>query len=187
MICLPNQLPLLRYGTHEVVQYESRWLTDSIMAAAQKAGHEDWWFAHDISRAVIEYLRERFPSTFITIDQLYDKIARVLDHMGWTDIAAKLDRKPPPLKISLVEMAEVASDGFELEFFRILTRRLQDVSQTGCQQVLLFGLRDAVKHLQRARRWTLACEMLSREIIEFSQMKFLRSTGGRNGTGLILK
>ena len=38
MICLPNQLPLLKYGDHEVVHYESRWLRDSIRAAAEKAG-----------------------------------------------------------------------------------------------------------------------------------------------------
>jgi len=187
MICLPNQLPLLRYGTHEVVQYESRWLTDSILHAAEKAGHEDWWFAKDIARAVIEYLRERFPSSFITIDQLYDKIAKVLNHMGWTDIAAKLDRKPPPVKISLIEISELAGNGYELEFFRILQRRIKDAAQAGSNQVLLFGLRDCIKHLRRARRWTLACDQLRREVIEFSQLHFHHFSKGRNGAGLVLK
>jgi hypothetical protein len=187
MICLPNQLPLLTYGVHEVVQYESRWLTDSILEAAEKAGHQDWWFAHDISKAVIEYLRERFPSAFITIDQLYDKIARVLGHMGWDDIAAQLDRKPPPVKISLMEIAELASHGYELEFFRILRHRLEEAATTGCQQILLHGLRDATKHLCRTARWSRACDQLTSDIVDFTQAHFYRITKGADGAGIVLK
>ncbi len=187
MICLPNQLPLLKYGDHEVVHYESRWLRDSIRAAAEKAGHDDWWFASDIARAVIEYLRERFPSATITIDQLYDKIERVLKFMGWKDIAAELEAKPPPLRISLVEIADLA-DRYELEFFRLLKRRLGDLSITGSQQIQVYGLRPAVKRLRAAKRWSSHCDTLRSEIVHFVRDHYARCLQSESAeSGLVLK
>ena len=73
MICLPSQLPLLRFGNFEVVQYDARWLEDSITAAAERAGHEDWWVAGDIAKGIIEYLRLRYPSNTISVEELYGK------------------------------------------------------------------------------------------------------------------
>ncbi len=188
MICLPNQLPLLKYGDHDVVHYESRWLKDSIRAAAARAGHDDWWFATDIARAVIEYLRERFPSATITIEQLYEKIARVLNYLGWKDIASQLEAKPPPLRVSLVEIAELAGEGYELVFFGLLRQRISDLAFTGSQQIHVHGLRMAVKRLSGAKRWTPACDALCDDIVTFVQREILQSesrTGA--GIGLIVK
>jgi hypothetical protein len=186
MICLPNQLPLLKYGDHDVVHYESRWLRDSIHAAATKAGHDDWWFAADIARAVIEYLRERFPSATITIEQLYEKIARVLNYLGWKDIASQLEANPPPLQISLVEIAELAGEGYELEFFRILRRRLNDVAHTGSRQIHVLGVRRAVKQLRAAKRWNPSCDALCEDIVNFVRRQVLRSESA-SGIGLVVK
>ena len=40
MVCVPDQLPLLKFGNHEVVSYEARWLSDEITKAATKATTE---------------------------------------------------------------------------------------------------------------------------------------------------
>ena len=171
MICLSDQLPLLTYGPHQVVHYESRWLKDSIIAAAAKAGHDDWWFAADIARAVIEYLRARFSAATITVDELYDKIDRVLKHMGWDDIAAALVASPPPLRLSLIELAEEAGEGYEMAFFRLLEGRLQGAAETGCEQIHLFGLRPAIKHLNAAQRWSHDCDVLCDQVVDFLRMR----------------
>ncbi len=126
MICLPSQLPLLRFGNFEVVQYDSRWLEDSIIAAAERAGHDDWWIAADIAKGIIEYLRQRFPANTITVEELYEKISRALAVLGWEDVAKELEVEPPPLRISLAEIAQEAGDGFELAFFRLLRERLAE-------------------------------------------------------------
>ena len=167
MICLPSQLPLLRFGNFEVVQYDARWLEDSIMAAAERAGHADWWIASDIAKGIIEYLRQRYPANTITVDELYEKISRALGVLGWEDVAAELQVGPPPLRISLAEIAKEAGDGFELAFFRLLRERLAETCVTGAQQVQCYGLKPGVKILQRARRWGDRCQRLAEEIAEF--------------------
>ncbi|MGI9239217.1 MAG: hypothetical protein ACR2RV_00360, partial [Verrucomicrobiales bacterium] len=167
MICLPSQLPLLRFGNFEVVQYDARWLEDSIMAAAERAGHEDWWIATDIAKGIIEYLRQRYPSNTISVEELYEKISRALDVLGWDDVAAELQVGPPPLRISLAEIAKEAGDGFELAFFQLLRERLAETCVTGAQQVQCYGLKPGVKILRRARRWGGRCQILAEEIAEF--------------------
>ena len=167
MICLPSQLPLLRFGNFEVVQYDSRWLEDSIIAAAERAGHEDWWIAADIAKGIIEYLRQRYPANTITVEELYEKISRALGVLGWSDVAAELQVGPPPLRISLAEIAREAGDGFELAFFMLLRERLAETCVTGSQQVQCYGLKQGVKILKRARRWGARCQQLAEEIAEF--------------------
>ncbi|MFT4550445.1 MAG: hypothetical protein ACI8XO_003584 [Verrucomicrobiales bacterium] len=176
MICLPSQLPLLRFGNFEVVQYDARWLADSIMAAAERAGHEDWWIADDIAKGIIEYLRQRFPGNTITVEELYEKISRALDVLGWDDVAGELQVGPPPLRISLAEIAQEAGDGFELAFFRLLRERLAETCVTGSQQIQCYGLRKGVKILHRARRWGNRCQCLAEEIAEFLRAE-LRAYG----------
>ena len=117
MVCQPNLLPLLKFGDYEVVSYEARWLSDEITKAANKAGHQDWFFAPDITRAVIEYLKNRFPKNTITVEELFNKIETALAFMGCEDIARTLEIGPPPVRISLMDIAIDAGSGFELEFF----------------------------------------------------------------------
>ncbi|MEM9479179.1 MAG: hypothetical protein AAGA58_05885 [Verrucomicrobiota bacterium] len=167
MIALPNQLPLLQFGDHEVVQYEHRWLKDSITEAAQKAGHNDWCFANEIAQAVIEYLRERFHGSVITIDDLYEKIERVLSHLGWRDIACELEAAPPPLRISLYEIACSAENGYELQFFESLKRRLRNTTSAAPRQIVVCDMKKAVKHLCGVQRWTNRCDYLRHEIVTF--------------------
>jgi hypothetical protein len=185
MVCLPDQLPLLKFGNQEVVSYEARWLSDEITKAATKAGHPDWFFATDITRAVIEYLRHRFPKNTITIEELYCKIEHVLSYLGCEDIAKTLEIAPPPVRISLLDIARNAGSSFELEFFRQLQVRLTDCERCGASQILCFGLRKAVKHLCRASRWNNACEELTAEIDKFIAGKMVHLREG--SVGLIVK
>ncbi|MEM0897797.1 MAG: hypothetical protein AAGJ79_13045 [Verrucomicrobiota bacterium] len=187
MIALPNQLPLLQFGDHEVVQYEHRWLKDSITEAAQKAGHNDWCFANEIAQAVIEYLRERFHGTVITIDDLYEKIERVLSHLGWRDIACELEASPPPLRISLLEVARSASTGYELRFFEILRHRLRNTASASPRQIVVCDMKKAVKQLCGAQRWSNRCDDLRHEIVAFVRGEICESMRrSRRQLGLVL-
>ncbi len=186
MVCLQDQLPLLKFGNQEAVTYEARWLSDEITKAARRAGHADWFFAGDITRAVIEYLRHRFPRNTITIEELYGKIERVLAFLGCDDIAQTLEIAPPPVRISLAEIALDAGDGYELEFFRLLGERIAESESSGTTQILCDGLRSAVKRISSAGRWNRECENLANEIAEFLASELARRRAGGE-LGLILK
>ena len=186
MVCIPDQLPLLQFGNQEVVTYEARWLSDEIAKAALKAGHADWFFAPDVTRAVIEYLRWRHPKNTITLEELYRKIEHVLEYLGCNDIAASLEIGPPPVRISLHELAAQAGSGYELKFFSLLRERLEAGEACGSSQILCDGLRGAVKRLSSSARWNPKCDELALEISEFlsRELARLRPLGD---VGLILK
>ena len=118
MISFREQLPLLRLNCDEVLHYEESWVHDVIQEAAQRSGHGDSWFAEDIAKGVILYLKERFQKTSIGIDELFMKIERTLRAVGFSDIAGNLEHQTPPARICLNAMAEDAGEGFELRFFQ---------------------------------------------------------------------
>ena len=181
MVCQPNVLPLLKFGDYEVVSYEARWLSDEITKAATKAGHEDWFFAGDITRAVIEYLKNRFPKNTITIEELYKKIETALSFMGCDDIARTLEIVPPPVRISLMDIAHEAGSGLSWNFLEF-SEKLIDTERCGTSQIICCELRRAVKHLCGAGRWNSLCQELAEEINDY----IISRTGSHKAVKLVL-
>ncbi|MEM7385024.1 MAG: hypothetical protein AAF514_08780, partial [Verrucomicrobiota bacterium] len=136
-------MPLLRVGTHDIGDYGPQWLEQTILKAAVDAGHEKWWFAHDLTRSVFIYLKERFQKNIITLSELRDKVGAVLVSIGFEDIASKLAINPPPWRLSLADTARQAGNGFELAFYRILDQKIDECAQLGVTELKLSGLRSA--------------------------------------------
>ena len=170
MIALPTQMPLLQVGSHEVAEYEKEWLQETIKRAAEKAGHEKWWFAEDVAKGVIIYLQKRFQYNTITITELFDKVSLTLSKIGFEDVANALHPTPPLLRLSLVEIARDSGPGFELLFFQQLGDKLDEFYQLEADRIHCADIKRAVKHLTgTSRKWTPECEALRQEIIAFIQ------------------
>lgn len=179
MIALPAQLPLLRVGRYEVTTYGQDWLEENIRDAARAAGQGDWWFTPDIVRSLMIYLRERFPGTTITLEELTGKIRSILEKIGFTDIGDRVALTPPALSLSLDDLAREAGEGFELRFFQLLDARLQELSDLGASAVALTASHDGVKRLCAAKYWTQTCRRLEREISIFLTRRMAASEGCR--------
>lgn len=168
MISLASGLPLLQIGDQEITDYTPQWLEDSILEAASQAGHEQWWFASDVVRSLFIYLRDRFQSSVITLEELFEKLRRTLDVLGFHDISEQLHERVPPRRISLLALARQSIlGGFELEFFDKLARELEQVERVGASQVRISDLKPAVKLLCGADRWRRDCETLAKHINDF--------------------
>ncbi len=171
MISLPAQMPLLQVGPYEVVHYEKEWIQEAIMRAAEEAGHEKWWFAEDIAKGMILYLQKRFRRNTITLQELFDKIAKTLTTIGFSDVAEKLKPTPPPMRISLFEIAREAGSGYELVFFELLGKRLHDIKNLGVEIIQCSELKHCVKHLKAVQDWSRDCDILQSEIVDFVHQK----------------
>ncbi|CAN5457973.1 hypothetical protein BH23VER1_BH23VER1_21460 [soil metagenome] len=176
MICLPANLPLLQVGSQEVHCYEARWLEQSIAQAARQAGHDKWIFAEDIAHGVLEYLRERFVGTRITLADLFDKIARTLDTVGFPDIAAKLEAAPPPIRVSLVDIAQQAAPGFDLLFYQLIDSRIQEIRISGASKIRFLDFQASVRLLEGSPRWQEAVPPRRAELLAL--LRHRASTGG---------
>lgn len=177
MIALPSQLPLLRIGTNELTTYEGSWIAGCIRTAASRAGHENWWIAEDIARAVLAYLQNRFAATAITIEELENKIRRTLQLIGFTDVAAEISVDPPVVRINLRDIAQ-ESGGVELVFFTLLDTRVSQLNTVGARRLSLVGVKDAIKHLQCAKNWSSKCSCLELEIVSLIRHRLATDTEG---------
>ena len=166
MIALPSSLPLLRVGRYELTTYGPEWVEASIKDAAKRAGHEEWWLACDITRSLMLYLRNNFPGTAITLEELNARIRLILGKIGFKDIGDQVELAPPSLRISLHDLA-MEADGFELRFFQILEERLAELAVLGARCIRISHSRRGVKTLQSATNWGAKCESLEQEIIGF--------------------
>lgn len=164
MIAFASGLPLLKIGNQAIAEYSPQWLEDTIRRAANHAGHESWWFAQDIVRSVFIYLRERFHASVISIEELFEKVRRTLEMLGFHDIAEQLSDTPPPWLISLPQIVSEASGGYELRFFQLLRLRMEEALKAGATQIHFVGLRPAAKTLCGASKWRMDCDQICEEV-----------------------
>jgi hypothetical protein len=166
MIALPSDLPLLQVGRYELMAYEPSWVEGCIREAAEAAGHADWWFACDITRSLMLFLRNNYPGTSVTLEYLNVRIRQVLEQVGFNDIGQHVRLTPPQLQISLQDMA-VEAEGFELRFFQILEQRLEELLDLGARRITLKHSRRGVKTLRAVKNWSPKCDDLEQNIVHF--------------------
>jgi hypothetical protein len=167
MISLPSRLPLLVVGPGESTTYEKQWVVDAIESAARAAGHKDgWWFAPDIARSLLVYLEDRYEGTTVTIEDLAARIRHTLKSIGFHEIGQNLALQPPPLTLSLSDLASESS-GSPLHFFALLDTRLNELSALGVRCLCLTNARPGVKFLTNSRHWSPRCQQLISEIRHF--------------------
>ncbi len=166
MISLPHALPYIRIGSSSLALCESDWLAETLSNAASGTDVPDW-MARDISRGVESSLANHFQGTVIDSADLFARIEKTLMSLGLDHVAAKIDRTPPPVRISLTDLARRAGSGYELAFFRLLEDQLHSAVTGGASIVEVHGLERGVRRLVSTKKWTGRCEVLKHEITDF--------------------
>lgn len=166
MIALSSNLPLLRVGRYELTAYEPSWVEDSIREAAKEAGHDEWWFACDITKSLMLFLQNKFAGTVITLEEMNRRIRQILEKIGFKDIGDRVNLCPPLLHLSLHDLA-VEAEGFELRFFQLLEDRLAELVHLGARRITISHARRGVKTLRAARHWSPKCDDLQETILQF--------------------
>ena len=152
MIALKDNLPLLQFPDGKVIHFEPVWLTRSLIRAATTAGYAKWWLAEHVAASVTSYFEKDFEDQIVTTRRLQKAVQNVLQAIGYTDISTHFVPQPPPVRISLGDLAREAGNGYELVFFGLLRHRLRDAIVTA-EEVQLCGLQECVKTLRAAKIW----------------------------------
>lgn len=173
MIALPQQLPMIRIGPDQMTACDPIWLRSTVRDAARVVNVPDW-FADDVVQAVVHFLRVQYHGTVIAVEALFDKIRHSLKNLGLSEMSEGLATKNPPVSISLTDIARRAGSGYELVFYHLLADRFQRAACQGVAHVYCYGLRQCVKNLVGAKKWSPRCERLSADIQEFLQHQHKR-------------
>ena len=167
MISLIGNRPALQIGRYQVIDYDTAWLDVALERAALAADHEDFPFVADIRGGIVKYLETKCPLKLLNLEDLFERMRKMLVKIGCERIAEKLEPLAPPVTVSLVRAAMEAGNGFELAFFETLRFELGDLRAAGAEEIHFIGLRESSMVLRGSAKWNKHCEALYAEIRAF--------------------
>jgi hypothetical protein len=125
-------------------------------------------FVWHATKAVFHYFKHELGRQSVSAREFALALEKVLRGFAVTArLSTKADSAPHVLEYDLCRLAHESGLGRELVFFPRLRAELQrHLKQT--PQVLRFrGLRGCVKQLTGARRWSVRCQTLEGEIVDY--------------------
>ncbi len=167
MISLIGNRPALQIGRYQVIDYDTAWLDLAIERAALAADLEDFPFVADIRSGIVTYLETKCSLKLLLLEDLFEKVRKLLTTIGCERIAEKLEPLAPPLTVSLIRTAMEAGNGFELAFFEMLRAELYELRAAGAEEIYFTSLRESAMVLRGAAKWNKHCEALLVEIGAF--------------------
>jgi hypothetical protein len=182
VISLIGNRPALQIGRYQVIDYGNAWLDDALERAARAAEHEDFPFVADIRSGIVQYLETQCPLKLLLLEDLFDRMRRMLITIGFERIAEKLELLAPPVTVSLVRAALEAGSGFELAFFATLRVELTELRAAGAEIIRFTGQRESSLILRNAAKWNRQCESLLAEMESF--LKSWKTQGAAVSGGL---
>jgi hypothetical protein len=171
MVAFKEEFPYLRTDSGQLFEFNRDWLYAAITRAADEAGYPSWWLTDHVTESIAFYLRLRNDENVVAFSQLSQTVRYVLEAIGYEEIGPHFFPSPPPISISLVDIAYEAGTGYELAFFDLLERRINALIETGADNLQLCSLQSCVKHLRGVKTWTRACDVLREEIVCFVREK----------------
>lgn len=177
MVAFKEEFPYLRSESGQLFEFNRDWLHAAIRQAADRAGYPSWWLTEHVTESIAFYLRLRTDESVVAFSQLNQTVRYVLKVIGYKEIVPYFKPAPPPLSVSLYEIAEAAGAGYELAFFDLLEKRVAAILRTGVCELHFFGLQASIKHLRRAKVWTRSCDALREEITCFIREKVCTGAG----------
>jgi hypothetical protein len=177
MVAFKEEFPYLQTESGQLFEFNRDWLHAAITRAADKAGYPSWWLTDHVTESIAFYLRLRNDESVVAFSQLSQTVRYVLKVIGYKEIIPHFAPSPPPISISLFEIAQEAGTGYELAFFDLLEKRINILIKTGTENLQLCSLQPCVKHLRGLKVWTRACDALREEIVCFVREKIISATG----------
>lgn len=176
MVAFKEEFPYLRCESGQLFEFNRDWLHKAITRAADKAGYPSWWLTDHVTESIAFYLRLRTDESVVAFSQLAETVQYVLRVIGYKEIVPHFAPAPPPISISLIDVAHQAGTGYELAFFDLLEKRINALIDTRVDNLQLCSLAACVKHLRGVKTWTRACDFLREEIVCFVRDKLTSTT-----------
>jgi hypothetical protein len=169
MISLKDNLPVIQLTTGQAIAFDRDWLIRSLAQAAARAGYAKWWLAEHVAESVTSYLHDQTEINVLPVEQLTSAVQAVLQVIGYAEVGQHFIPAAPRVQVSLVELAREAGTGYELAFFEMLGRRIQELCREKSSCFELLGLERCVKLLRARKTWSRDCDALRSEIVSFAR------------------
>ena len=169
MIAFPDNLPLIQLSNGNSIAFDRDWLARALNVAAVRCGYSKWWLAPHVAASVHQWLETLESTNVMPVAKLTHAVRAALQVIGYAEVGDRFEAAAPFSRISLVELAVKAGNGFELAFFESLDRRLREVMDLGGTYCELHGLEPCVRVLRKTRTKSNRSRALKAEIVQFAR------------------
>jgi hypothetical protein len=169
VIALIGNRPVLQVGRHQVSCYDYQWLRDALCRAVHAADHKDFPFVDEICQGIFHYLENKCPLRLLPLPALYDKMRRMLEHIGCEGIAQELKPLAPPVQVCLLRLLHEHDCRVELALFPMLRREIDELCAAGANEIRFLHIREATMLIRGTDKWDKHSARLQREIEGFLQ------------------
>ena len=139
------------------------------------------------ARAVLHYFKVEHGKTFVSMLEFSRTLATVLRGFGISVNSAEVS--PPSRRTSESDLRQLACESgqsFELAFFPRLRDELRQQLNQSPHLVRFKGLRSCVKQLVGARRWSVRCQGLSDQIVDYLRRCLSNEPAARSCSLMVL-
>jgi hypothetical protein len=152
----------------------------SVEVMGDKASIFDADFIKHAAAAVFHYFRDELGRDSVSVAEFTLALEKIL--RGFNLSAAAQDDNPKPriVRSDLCRLIQEGNEGGELFFFPRLRDELRAQLRDSPQMLCFQGLRECVKQLAGARRWTNRCQTLHDQIVEFLRSCMTQEKHGGN-------
>src|SRR5438270_10093611 len=148
MVAFKEEFPYLRCDSGQLFEFDRDWLHAAINRAADKAGYPSWWLTEHVTESIAFYLHLRNDESVVAFSQLAETVQYVLKAIGYKEIIPYFRPAPPPISVSLIDLAHQAGSGYVLAFFDLLEKRINALIETGVDYLHLGSLQPCGTHLK---------------------------------------
>src|SRR5881628_3276736 len=137
MVAFMEEFPYPRTKSGQLFEFSRDWLHAAITRAADDAGYPSWWLTDHVTESIAFYLQLRNDENVVAFSQLSQTVRYVLNAIGYKEIVPHFSPSPPPISVSLLDIAHRAGTGYELAFFDLLEKRINALIATNVDNLRL--------------------------------------------------
>ena len=169
MIALMSDCLLFRLASGESIPFSAEMISVELVGDA--AGKFDPELLRHATASVFHYFKAELGRETVTVGEFAAALEKALRCLGINVSSAEPEparcERRETAEADLLRLARESGESRELFFFPRLRGELRAQLRRTPRLVRFRGLRDCVKQLAGARRWSLRCERLEEQIVEY--------------------
>lgn len=163
MIALATDYLVFQMATGESMPFSADAISNELMGESDST-YDPELVGH-AANAVFHYFKHELGYQTVTLGEFAAALEKVLDELK-LDGRGNVERAKLVRETDLLALARDCGGG-ELVFFPRLREHLGLHLQGDCRVIRFGGLRNCVKQLSGARRWSAKCQHLQEQIVEY--------------------
>ena len=168
MIALMSDCLLFRLASGESIPFSAEMISVELVGDA--VGKFDPEILRHATASVFHYFKAELGRETVTVGEFAGALEKALRGLGFNVSSGELEPRRGRrgiVEADLLMLARESGESRELFFFPRLRGELRAQLRRTPRLVRFRGLRGCVKQLAGARRWSLRCERLEEQIVEY--------------------